>query len=207
MELNLVNSLFKYFFKRRCVVSLSCLSQLWNLRKNFHFSTSSSICVESTESGVSSAWHYHARCVHTSMFTCFALAKVATKLPFCLGYRYPKTLFVLTWDMHLVEYELIVTHNESDDKVSQVSLRFLFSHPFVLFICVKCRSSLENRSSRGPPSTWLVNTVILGLIWASLRDGPLAKCCRRFLWWKGIRTPNNLTLFGEGIATVLVTLE
>lgn len=37
------------------------------------------------------------------------------------GYRYSKALFVLTWDMHLVEYELIVTHNESDDKVSQDS--------------------------------------------------------------------------------------
>ncbi|KAL5964349.1 hypothetical protein TSMEX_007917, partial [Taenia solium] len=37
------------------------------------------------------------------------------------GYRYSKTLFVLTWDMHLVEYDLIVTHNESDDKVSQDS--------------------------------------------------------------------------------------
>ncbi|VDM25332.1 unnamed protein product [Hydatigera taeniaeformis] len=27
----------------------------------------------------------------------------------------------MTWDMHLVEYELIVTHNESDEKVSQDS--------------------------------------------------------------------------------------
>ncbi|KAL5112123.1 hypothetical protein TcWFU_005334 [Taenia crassiceps] len=37
------------------------------------------------------------------------------------GHRYSKALFVLTWDLHLVEYELIVTHNESDDKVGQDS--------------------------------------------------------------------------------------
>ncbi|VDN99337.1 unnamed protein product [Rodentolepis nana] len=34
--------------------------------------------------------------------------------------RYAKSLFVLTWDMHLVEYELVVTPSESSDKVGQI---------------------------------------------------------------------------------------
>ncbi len=41
--------------------------------------------------------------------------------PTPLGGRYVDSLFVVTWDMHLVEYELLVAPSEAGDKAGQVS--------------------------------------------------------------------------------------
>uniref|UniRef100_A0A5K3FWG1 BCAS3 domain-containing protein n=1 Tax=Mesocestoides corti TaxID=53468 RepID=A0A5K3FWG1_MESCO len=43
------------------------------------------------------------------------------KRPDIRGIRYSESLFVLTWDMHLVEYELLIAPTGSDEKVGQDS--------------------------------------------------------------------------------------
>ncbi|KAM7539910.1 hypothetical protein Aperf_G00000021158 [Anoplocephala perfoliata] len=59
----------------------------------------------------------HPQCAWPSTSSISAGSQV--KYPDGRGSRYAKSLFVLTWDMHLAEYELVVTPSEVDEKASQ----------------------------------------------------------------------------------------